>query len=58
MKNQLNALLLTAALTGLMGGTVAANAATPGATTAKGTTAKVAKVGLRYANGDKPAKHS
>ena len=30
MKNQFNALLLTAALTGLIGGTVAAHAATPG----------------------------
>jgi len=47
MKNQLNAFLLSAALTGLMGGTVAAHAATTG-TTAKGTSAKVAKAGLRY----------
>ena len=58
MKNQFNALLLTAALTGLMGGTVAAHAATPGAATAKGTSAKVAKAGLRYTNADKPAKYS
>lgn len=46
MKNQLNALLLSAALTGLVGGTVAAHAAT--STTARGTSAKVAKAGLRY----------
>ncbi len=57
MKNQLNALLLSAALTGLMGGTIAANAATPG-TAGKGTTAKAAKAGLRYVGADKPAKHS
>lgn len=56
MKNQLNAMLLTAALSGLMGGTVAA-AATP-ATTAHGSSAKVAKAGLRYTGADKPAKHS
>ncbi len=47
MKNQLNAFLLSAALTGLMGGTVAAHAATTG-TTAKGTSATAAKAGLRY----------
>lgn len=57
MKNQFNALLLSAALTGLMGGTVAAHAVTPG-TVANGTSAKVAKAGLRYTNADKPAKHS
>ncbi len=57
MKNQFNALLLTAALTGLMGGTVAAHAATPG-TTAKNGTAKVAKAGLRYAGVDAVDKHS
>jgi len=55
MKHQLNALLLTAALSGLIGGTsVAAQAATPGA-------AKVhaAKAGLRYIGQDQPpAKHS
>jgi hypothetical protein len=55
MKNQFNALLLTAALSGLIGGTSVASAqsATPG-------TAKVVKAGLRYAAQDKtpPAKHS
>ena len=55
MKNQLNALLLTAALSGLAGGTsVAAQAATPGA-------AKVtaAKAGLRYTGLDQDtSKHS
>jgi hypothetical protein len=54
MKNQLNALLLTAALTGLVGGTsVAAQTATHG-------TAKVnsAKAGLRYVQDTPPAKHS
>jgi hypothetical protein len=47
MKNQLNALLLTAALTGLVGGTsVAAHASTmPSSTTHS---AKVMKAGLRY----------
>ncbi len=57
MKNQFNAMLLTAALTGLMGGTVAAHATTPG-TSSKNTTVKAANVGLRYAGQDKPAKHS
>ena len=56
MKNQLNAMLLTAALTGLMGGTVAAHAATTD--NAKNTTVKAAKAGLRYTNADKPPKHS
>jgi hypothetical protein len=53
-KNQLNALLLTAALSGLIGGTsvAAAQSATPG-------TAKVMKAGLSMGQ-DKtaPAKHS
>jgi hypothetical protein len=58
MKNQLNALLLTAALSGLIGGTsVAAQAATQGAT--KVTSAKAAKAGLRYTSQDKDtSKHS
>ena len=57
MKNQLNALLLTAALTGLIGGTsVAAQAATAGQ--ANGNNVKAAKAGLRYTNADKPPKHS
>jgi hypothetical protein len=57
MKNQLNAMLLTAALSGLIGGTVAAHAATPGSA-AQGVSAKVAKAGFRLTNQDKPAKHS
>ncbi|HUN86195.1 MAG TPA: hypothetical protein VMU48_17580 [Terracidiphilus sp.] len=58
MKNQFNALLLTAALTGLMGGTtVAAHASTTqGPATAH--LAKVAKAGLRYTSTSKPPKHS
>ena len=56
MKNQFNALLLSAALSGLIGGTVAAHAATPG-TTAKGTSAKAAYAGLRYTSQD-TTKHS
>ena len=55
MKNQLNALLLTAALSGLVGGTSIASAqsTTPG-------NAKVVKAGLSYMGQDKtpPAKHS
>jgi hypothetical protein len=47
MKNQLNALLLSAALTGLVGGTsVAAHAATQPSPNAH--SAKVMKAGLRY----------
>jgi hypothetical protein len=54
MKNQLNALLLTAALTGLVGGTsLAAQTATHG--TATKVTA--AKAGMRYA-ADDTSKHS
>ena len=54
MKNQLNALLLTAALSGLIGGTsVAAQAQS----TAKGTSVKAAKAGLRYTAQD-TTKHS
>ena len=56
MKNQLNALLLSAALTGLAGGTsVAAHAAAQ--PSAVGHSAKVMKAGLRYSgmntDGDK-----
>jgi hypothetical protein len=55
MKNQLNALLLTAALSGLIGGTsVAAQAATHGS---KVNTVKAAKSGLRYTAQD-TSKHS
>src|SRR3569833_50321 len=55
MKNQLNAMLLTAALSGLIGGTTVAHAA---ATNSSKTTVKAAKAGLQYVNQDKPAKHS
>ena len=56
MKNQLNAMLLTAALSGLIGGTTVAHAA---ATTSSKTTVKAAKAGLQYVSSqDKPAKHS
>ena len=56
MQNKLNALLLTAALSGLIGGTsVAAQAVNH---SANGTSVKAAKAGLRYAADDKPAKHS
>jgi hypothetical protein len=54
MKNQLNAMLLTAALSGLIGGTtVAAHAQSTSQTIVK-----AAKAGLRYTSADKPAKHS
>jgi hypothetical protein len=55
MKNQFNALLLTAALSGLVGGTVAAHATTPGSSTAK-----VVKAGLRLSgfSADDKDKHS
>ena len=56
MKN-LNALLLSAALTGLIAGsTAAANASTMN--TATSPTVKAAKAGLRYTGVDQPAKHS
>jgi hypothetical protein len=59
MKNQFNAMLLTAALSGLMGGTtVAAHAAAPAGTTVKAANSTMAKVGLRYTGTDQPAKHS
>jgi hypothetical protein len=56
MKNQLNALLLTAALSGLIGGTVAAQAATTG-TSNQGSSVKATKAGLRY-TGQDTTKHS
>ena len=58
MKNQLNALLLTAALTGLVGGTsVAAHASTMPTSTAH--SAKLMKAGLRYSGTNAAAdKHS
>jgi hypothetical protein len=57
MKNRMNALLLTAALTGLIGGTsVAAQTANHAAKTSS---AKVAKSGMMLAGYDNPpAKHS
>jgi hypothetical protein len=56
MKNKMNALLLTAALSGLIGGTsVAAQAANHSASNS----VKVAKAGLRLTGMDQaPAKHS
>ena len=57
MKNQLNALLLTAALSGLIGGTsVAAQAATQ--SSANGNLVKAAKAGMRLTSADKPPKHA
>jgi len=58
MKNTMNALLLTAALSGLIGGTsVAAQAAT--STNPNGASVKMAKAGLRYTAQDKDtSKHS
>jgi hypothetical protein len=55
MKNQINALVLTAALSGLIGGTTVAHAS---ANSASKTTVKAAKAGLQYTSADKPAKHS
>jgi hypothetical protein len=55
MKNQLNALLLTAALSGLIGGTsIAAQAQS---SSAKAPSVKAAKAGLRYSAQD-TTKHS
>ena len=58
MKNQFNAMLLTAALTGLAGGSaVAAHAATQ--TSVNANSAKVMKAGLRYSGSNfDTAKHS
>ena len=56
MKN-LNALLLSAALSGLIGGTTVA-AQTTAHQSANGTTVKAAKAGLRYVGDKKPPKHS
>jgi hypothetical protein len=58
MKNQLNAMLLTAALSGLMGGTaIAAHAAAPNSTNSS--SAKVIRAGLRYEGSSSAiAKHS
>ena len=55
--NKLNALLLTAALSGLIGGTsvAAAQAASHGS---NGASVKAAKAGLRLTSDDKAPKHS
>ena len=55
MKNQLNALLLTAALSGLIGGTTVAAQAQ--GSSKSPTTVKAAKAGLRYSAQD-TTKHS
>jgi hypothetical protein len=58
MKNQFNALLLTAALAGLAGGTTLA-AQSPSQGTAQANSAKVIKAGLRYSGAAADAdKHS
>lgn len=57
MKNQLNAFLLTAALSGLIGGTTVA-AQSAATSPAKANSVKAAKAGLRYTNQDQPTKHS
>jgi hypothetical protein len=57
MKNHLNAVLLTAALAGLAGGTaLAAHASGQNAT--RSASAKVLKAGLRYSGSADAAKHS
>ena len=61
MKNSMNALLLTAALSGLVSGTsLAAQTTSNGASAAKvSTSSNSAVAGVRYVNmADKPAKHS
>jgi hypothetical protein len=60
MKNSVNAFLLTAALSGLIGGTsvAAAQAAAPAGKTSVSSSAKVLKAGYKYAGQDQPAKHS
>ena len=55
MKNTMHALMLTAALTGLIGGTAVAQASP--STQRTGTTVKMTKAGLRYTADDKD-KHS
>jgi hypothetical protein len=55
---KLNALLLSAALTGLIGGTTAAQAAAVSPASHNGPTVKAAKAGLRFTGQDQPAKHS
>jgi hypothetical protein len=61
MKNQINALLLSAALAGLAGGTaIAAHASSQstGQSAARAHSAKVLKAGLRYSGSADTAKHS
>jgi len=60
MKNQVNALLLTAALSGLIGGTTvaAAQSTAPVTPTTVKSPAKALKAGFKYTGDDKPAKHS
>jgi hypothetical protein len=60
MKNSVNALLLTAALAGLAGGTTiaAAQTATPSTPTTVKSSAKMVKAGYSYGGQDQPAKHS
>jgi hypothetical protein len=60
MKNSVNALLLTAALSGLIGGTTmaAAQTAAPATATTVKASGKLLKAGYKYAGQDKPAKHS
>jgi hypothetical protein len=55
MTSKLNAMLLTAALSGLIGGTTVAAQATHGSNSAS---VKAAKAGLRLTDADKPPKHS
>ena len=54
MTNQIKALMLTAALAGLMGGSVAAQASP---STHSGASVKMAKAGIRSVS-DEPAKHA
>ncbi len=60
MKNSMNALLLTAALSGLIGGTTVSTAQTaaPATLPSVKASAKVLKAGYKYAGQDQPAKHS
>jgi hypothetical protein len=60
MKNPVNALLLTAALSGLVGGTTiaAAQTAAPVAPTSVKSSVKAVKAGYKLAGQDQPAKHS
>jgi hypothetical protein len=60
MKNPVNALLLTAALSGLIGGTTMATAQSAASASQPSvkSSAKVLKAGYKYAGQDQPAKHS